>query len=95
MAKGQAARWLVTAVVVILVAGVLVVLVPRLTHHCDNCDTFFFGTGYYANDVSNVVTSLTGQEDKILCEECATQEHALAIAFGKTVDEFKRPLFND
>ena len=95
MANGQASRWLVTAVVVIAVAVLLIVFVPRLSHHCDNCDAFFIGTGYYANDVSNVVSSLTGQEDKILCEECATQEHALSIAFGKTVDDYKRPLFND
>ena len=95
MVNGQATRWLITAVVVIAVVALLIVFVPRLTHNCDNCDTFFIGTGYHANGVSNAVTSITGQEDKILCEECAAQEHALSIAFGKTLDEFKRPLFND
>ena len=95
MANGQTTRLSITAVVVIAVVALLIVFVPRLTHNCDNCDKFFIGTGYHANGVSNAVTSIMGQEDKILCEECAAQEHALSIAFGKTLDEFKRPLFND
>ena len=95
MMKNLSARLLIIAVAVVAVIALLVILVPRLTHRCDNCDTVFFGTGYYANDLSNVVTSVTGQADKVLCEECAAQEHALAIAFGKKLEEFKRPLFND
>lgn len=88
-------RWILPLVCVVAVIALLAVFVPRLTHHCDNCDTFFVGTGYYANGLSDAVTSLTGQENKILCEDCAAQEHALSIAFGKKLEEFKRPLFND
>lgn len=81
------------AIAVIVVA--LVVFVPRLTHTCDNCGSFFVGTGYTANVVSNALTSLSGQEDKILCKDCAAKEHALAIAAGKSLEDFKRPLFEE
>ncbi|MBQ7088856.1 MAG: hypothetical protein IJN04_04360 [Clostridia bacterium] len=95
MGKTLSARLLIAAVAVLAVIALLVIMVPRLIHRCDNCDTVFFGTGYYANDLSNAVSSVTGQANKVLCEECAAQEHALAIAFGKKLEEFRRPLFDD
>ena len=87
--KKQIARILFAAIVV----AALVVFIPKLTHTCDNCDKFFVGTGYTANKVSDLITSLTGQEDKILCKDCAAKEHALAIATGKSLKDFRRPLF--
>jgi hypothetical protein len=83
-------------VTVILLAAIVaagVIFVPRLANTCDNCGKFFLGSGYTANVVSNTLTTLTGQDDKILCKECAAKEHALAIAAGKSLDDFKRPLF--
>ena len=71
----------------IVVAGI--VFVPKLTHTCDDCDKFFIGAGYEPNIVSDL---LSGQE-QIICKECAEKEHALSIAVGKTVDDFKRDLF--
>lgn len=76
-----------------LVVGAAVILVPRLTHHCDNCGDFFFGTGYYANIVTNTLTGLAGVDDKILCVDCAVTEHAIAIATGSSISDFERPLF--
>ena len=91
----QTIRTLTSLVIIaaLVIAGI--VFIPRLTHNCDNCGNFFVGTGYYANVVSNALTSITGQQDKILCNDCAAKEHALSIAAGKSLDEFKRPLFNE
>lgn len=80
-------------VLVVAIVAAAVIFVPRLTHTCDNCADFFVGTGYTANVVSNAITSLSGQEDKILCKDCAAREHALSIAAGKSLNDFKRPLF--
>jgi len=82
-------------VVALLAALVIaaVALIPRLTHTCDNCEKFFLGSGYSANAVSDMITHISGQDDKILCEDCAMREHALEIAAGKTLDDFKNPLF--
>lgn len=88
-------RTIVVALAAVVLIAAAVVLVPRLTHACDNCGDFFVGTGYTANAVSDVITSITGQEDKILCEDCAIKEHALEIAMGKSIEDFKRPLFGD
>ena len=83
----------ILVVAAIIAAGII--FVPRLTHTCDNCGGFILGSGYKANVVSNTITSLTGQEDKVLCKECAAKEHSLAIAAGKSLEDFKRPLFEE
>ena len=87
------AKGIMAVIAAVLVIALLVFFLPKLTHVCDNCGDFILGTGYTANAVSNVLTSLGGQEDKILCRECAAKEHALAIAAGKSLEDFKRPLF--
>ncbi|MBR2316029.1 MAG: hypothetical protein IKA56_05230 [Clostridia bacterium] len=73
--------------VVIIVAGV--VFVPELAHTCDSCDKFFIGVGYKANILDN----LTSDEEKIICKSCAEQHHAVSIAFGESLNSFKRELF--
>ena len=83
-------RAIVSVLLIVAVVVAAVVFVPRLTHTCDNCGEFFVGTGYEANVVSNALTQLT---DCGLCKECAAKEHALAIATGKSLSDFKRPLF--
>ena len=74
-------------VLIIVVTGII--FVPKIVHKCDDCDKTFFGTGYKPNIVDNLLSS----EDKIICKECAEKQHALSIAMGKTVDDFKRDLF--
>lgn len=81
-------------VLAILVAGGAV-LGPRLIHRCDNCDRAFVGTGYYANVISDSVSSLFGNDSKILCSECAGISHALELMAGKSLGDFRRPLFEN
>ena len=86
-----------TIVSVLLIAAVIVagvIFLPKVIHTCDNCGDTIVGGGYTANAVSNTITSLSGQEDKILCKDCAAKEHALAIAAGKSLEDFKRPVFD-
>lgn len=87
-------RIAIATVLAVVIVAALVVFAPRLMHLCDNCGDFFIGTGYHANVVSNAITGLSGQEDKILCKDCAAKEHALAIAAGKSIKDFQRPLFD-
>lgn len=86
-------RLIATLVAAAIIIAAAVIFVPRLAHTCDNCADFFIGTGYTANVVSNAISSITGAEDKILCKDCAAKEHALAIATGKSLTDFQRPLF--
>ena len=83
----------VIAVIIVLVIAAGVVFVPRLVHRCDNCDRVFVGTGYRANIISNAITSITGKDAKRLCRPCAEKEHAIAIATGASLEDFKLPLF--
>ncbi len=77
----------IAIIAVLLAAGV--VFVPRLTHTCDDCDEFFVGTGYKPNVISDILSD----KEQIICKECAEKQHAIQIALGKSVDEFKRKLF--
>ena len=79
---------LIAVAAVVVISGVL--FVPRLIHKCDDCGDVFLGTGYTAN----VVSDLFSKDDQIICRECAEKQHALSIAFGKSVDDFKRGLFD-
>ena len=76
-------------VVAVIVAGI--VFVPRLVHKCSSCEQTFFGTGYKAN----VVADLVSDEEQIICKDCAETQHALEIAVGKQLKDYKRPLFGD
>ena len=78
---------IIAIVAVLLSVGV--VFVPRLTHTCDDCDEFFVGTGYNPNMISDILSD----KEQIICKECAEKQHAIQIALGKSVDEFKRKLF--
>lgn len=74
-------------VVAIIVAGVI--FVPKITHTCDDCEKFFLGAGYEPNIVEDLLSS----EEQIICKECAEKQHALSITMGKSIDDFKRDLF--
>lgn len=82
----------VVVIALLIISGI--VFIPRLVHRCDNCDKLFVGTGYDANVVSNALSSMQGNDDKILCRECAETNHALEILAGKSLDDFRRPLFD-
>lgn len=90
---GGAKRVIAIVVIAAILIGAGVVFVPRLVHHCDRCNKLFIGTGYYANILTNTMSSLQGNDGKILCSECARNDHAIEIFAGKTLDDFRRPLF--
>lgn len=74
-------------IAVIVVLGII--FIPRLAHTCNACDEFFIGTGYEPNIISDILSD----EEQIICKDCAEEQHALAIALGQSLDEFKRDLF--
>ncbi len=91
--KGGFGRIVAIVLIAAIVIGIGVLFGPRLLHTCSNCDSFFVGTGYRANIVSNALTSLSGNESKILCRTCAEKNHAVAILAGKSLEDFRIPLF--
>lgn len=80
----------VSLIVIIAVVLLGIVFVPKLLHTCDDCDRIFVGTGY----VPNIVTDALSEKEQIICRECAEKQHAVAIALGKSVDDYKRDLFD-
>lgn len=72
----------------LVVAGVI--FVPRLCHTCDDCGEFFVGTGYEPNAAVDLVT----EDMDVICEACAEEQHALAIALGQSLEDYKLPLFD-
>lgn len=85
---------ILVGILLVLVIAAGVVFVPRLVHRCDNCGKLFVGTGYYPNVVTSTIADLTAQEEKILCGDCAREDHALSLVAGKSIEEFRRPLFD-
>ena len=74
---------------IVLVAVIVIlgfVFVPKVTHTCSDCGEFFVGTGYEPNALED----LMADEEMIICEDCATEQHALSIAMGKSLEDFKR-----
>ncbi len=76
-------------IVLVVIVALLAVFIPRLVHKCDDCEKVFFGTGYEPNVLSEILS----EDDQIICKECAEKQHALSIAMGKTLNDFKKPLF--
>lgn len=74
-------------VVAIIIAGII--FIPKITHTCDDCEKFFIGAGYEPNAVEDLISDT----EQIICKECAEKQHALAIAVGKSVEDYKRDLF--
>ena len=79
----------IIAVVVIVVLGII--FVPKLVHTCDDCEKTFVGAGYEPNIISELLSS--SEEEQVICKDCAEEQHALSIALGKSLDEFKKDLF--
>ncbi len=78
----------ISLIIVVAVIAAGIIYVPKLVHRCTDCDSIFVGTGYEPN----VIGSLISDEEQILCEECAREHHALALAMGKALDDFKKEL---
>ena len=74
-------------VAVVIIAAV--VMIPKIAHTCDDCEKFFIGAGYDAN----VLEDFLATEKPIICKECAKKQHAVSLALGKDLDDFKRDLF--
>lgn len=77
---------IVVAVVIVLMG---IFFVPRLCHTCDECDKFFIGAGYQPNIVNDLLSS----EKVVLCKDCAEKQHAVSLAMGKDLDDFKHDIF--
>ncbi len=75
--------------VICLIAGVAF-LGFKLVNKCDNCGKIFVGTGYEANVISDALS----KNDKILCKACAEKSHALELAVGKSLSDYRRGLFD-
>ena len=84
------AKKIIIAAVLAVVILVGAIFVPRVMHTCDDCGKFFLGTGYEAN----IVTELFSSGEQIICKKCAEKQHAISIALGKSVKDFKRGLFD-
>lgn len=79
----------VWAIVAVLAVS-SVVFIPQILHTCDDCEQVFFGVGYEPNVVENILSN----KEQIICKGCAEKQHAVAIALGKSIEEYKRELFD-
>ena len=80
-------KFLVTAVVVL----VLLLYIPYYVNRCYDCEKVFVGVGYEPNIISEIIN----EHEPVICKECAEKHHVLSIALGKSVEEFRKPLFVD
>jgi len=78
---------IIAVILVVILAGAVFVLYPKLVLECDDCHETFFGTGY----VPNAIQEWASETEMIICEKCALEQHGFALATGKTLEEFKRP----
>lgn len=82
---------IVKLIIALLVAVLLVAYIPYYINTCDDCDKMFFGPGYDANIVMEAIS----EDDYVICKDCAELQHAISSLVGKSVDEYRRPLFKD
>ena len=80
---------IITSVLVMVLVFACARVAPKVVHKCDDCGNYFVGAGYEANVVEDMLTD----EEQIICKECAEKQHAVAIALGKSVEDYKRDLF--
>lgn len=80
---------IISLVITVAIIAAGIVFIPKVVHTCDSCEKFFIGAGYEPN----IVEDLISDEEQIICKNCAEEHHALAIAMGKSLDDFKRDLF--
>lgn len=77
---------IIALVIVVAIVAAGFIIFPKVTYTCGDCGEFFFGPGYEPN----VVEDFLSEEEQIICEGCAEEQHAFSIAMGKTLEDFKR-----
>ena len=77
-------------VIAVVITALIIVFVPKLAHTCDDCEKFFVGTGYQPNILADVLT----EDQQIICKDCAEKQHQFSTAIGKSLDDYKIPLFD-
>lgn len=91
MAKKKKSIPIVPILVAIIIVLVGVFVGPKVVHECADCGETFFGAGYEPSKVIEFFEN--GDEDDVICEKCAEEQHALAIAMGDELDDFKKDIF--
>lgn len=82
-------KTLAKVLVVVIVVALLILYVPYYFNDCDHCGAFFVGAGYEPN----LLSELIHENEQIICQNCAEEQHAISIALGKSLDEYKKPAF--
>lgn len=77
----------IAIVAIVIILGLI--FVPKLVHSCDDCGKTFVGTGYEPTALVDMFGDEEA-EDMVICEECAEEHHALEMAFGAELEDFKR-----
>lgn len=80
---------IIALIVIVSIVAVGIIFIPKITHTCNDCGKFFVGAGYEPN----VVEDLLSEEEQTICKGCAEEQHALSIMMGKSVNDFKKDLF--
>ncbi len=83
---------LVCIIVAFIVVALGAVFVPKLFHTCDDCQSFFVGTGYEPVAIAEWFTD--ENENYAICKKCAQIHHVVEIQAGADVDDFKKGLFD-
>ena len=73
----------------IIIICAIIYLAPKLVHKCDDCEKWFVGTGYDAN----VIVDAVSEDELTICKDCAEQQHLFGTTFGKSLDDYKKKLF--
>lgn len=68
----------------------IVYFAPKLVHQCDDCEEWFIGTGYEANVIADVISD----DDQTICKTCAEKQHVIETTMGKSLNKFKKGLFD-
>ncbi len=92
MANKKKSAPIVPILVAIIIVLVGVFIGPKVVHECADCGETFFGAGY---EPSKVIEFFEGNDDEesVICEKCAEEQHALALAMGDELDDFKKEIF--
>ncbi|MBQ2963368.1 MAG: hypothetical protein IJE14_01775 [Clostridia bacterium] len=92
MAKKKKSFPIVPVLVLVIVVLVGAFVGPKVVHECADCGETFFGAGYEPSEVIEFLEGSKG-DDNVICEECAEEQHAIELALGKTLEDFKLDIF--
>lgn len=74
-------NFLIDAVIVVAI----VFLGMKYINKCDSCEKIYLGLGYQPGFISELVNS----DMEAVCKDCAEEQHAVQIALGKDIEEYK------